>query len=226
MASTRLTISIKEVLTDRLIEHAFTARSRQQLAAECELTRLIYDQVVDTKEIRINGGSGKKVTFRAALAMLPAGWASVHDRFMCRIGGDMVRFDFYSGIEETYRQNSELVGLEKVRMADKKKFLFTPGFTQSTTFAVFEARDAVSIRIEELKRSRSDLVEEIRAARHSARATMDSVPSIQKLIQVWPEVEAFAAPFMQQETAAAAILPVVARERLNDVLGLPPGARA
>ena len=56
--------------------------------------------------------------------------------------------------------------------------------------------------------------------RGSTRGALGSVTTIQKLIMIWPEVEAFAAPYLQEKTA---ILPVIARERLNDALGLPPG---
>ena len=226
MASTRLTVSIKEMLTHRLLEHAFTARSRAQVEAECELALTIYDCVMDTMKVRIDNGTGPEKTMREVLALLPAGWPSMQDYFKARIGGKMINFDTYDGMESTYGQNKDLVGLERVREYDKKKLRFPPGFTPNSTLAAYEARDAFAIRAKELRRTREDLLEEIRAARRSTRATLDSVTSIQKLIVIWPEVEPFAAPFMQKETQAAAILPVVARERLNDSLGLPVGAVA
>lgn len=226
MASTRLTVSIKEQLIQRLIEHAFTARSRELISAERELVLQVYNQQMDTHKVRINGGSGPDKTMREVLASLPAGWPAMLDQFKVRAGSDMIRLDFYDGIKPSYGQNNDLVGLEKIPMRDQKNYPFPPGFSSSSTLATYEARDPVTIRLEELKRVREDLLEEISSARHSARATINSVSTIQKLIMVWPEVEAFAAPFMQKETQGAAILPVVARERLNEALGLPPGVGA
>jgi len=226
MASTRLTVSIKEKLVEQLIAHAFSDRSQKLVEAECELAQEIYDDYMDTRMIKVDGGSGGKYALRKVVASLPAGWPGRSDHFKVELGGQMTKFDRYDGMAQYSRSNqSELVGVKLVPDREQVKWHFPPGFSGNYAINTFDASHEFSERAAVLQGQRKDLASEISSMRHSTRATLDTASTIQKLIVIWPEVEAFAAPFLQQETAAAAILPVVARERLNDALGLPPGAR-
>jgi len=222
----RLTVAIKEKLTSQLIAHAFTARSQKLVEAECALAQEIYDDYMDSRKIKVDGGSGGKYSLRKVVASLPAGWPEMSDNFKVELAGQMTEFDRYDGMAEGYRANqSELVGVKEVPTREQQKWPFQPGFSGHYAVNTYDASHDFSERASVLQGQRKDLKDEIASMRASTRGTLDTASTIQKLIVIWPEVEAFAAPFLQQETAAAAILPVVARERLNDALGLPPHAR-
>ena len=224
--ATRLTVAIKDKLTATLMEHAFAARSNKLVEEERALAQEIYDHTMDTRMIKIDGGTGPKMSLRKVVAALPSGWPGMSDYFKVELAGQVTKFDRYEGMAEGYRANhSELVGFKEVPSREQKKWPFQPGFSGSYAINVYDANHDFSKRATELQGKRKDLKDEIASMRASTRATLDSATTIQKLIMIWPEVEAFASPYLQQETAAAAILPVVARERLNDALGLPPSAK-
>ena len=226
MAQQRLTVAIKEKLVEQLILHAFKDRSNKLVEAECKLAQEIYDDYLDTRRIKVDGGRGASSSLRKIIASLPAGWATMDDSFKVELGGEMTRFDRYDGMPLGYQDNvRELVGVKQVPDREKKKWLFPPRNSSNYAITVYDAKHEVTHRATVLKSERVDLAAEISSMRHSARATLDTVATIQKLIMIWPEVESFAAPFLQEKTAAAAILPVASRERLNDALGLPPSAR-
>jgi len=226
MASTRLTVAIKDKLTVQLIAHAFTDRCKKLLASECELAQEIYDDTLGSRMIKVDGGSRRKMSLRKVVAALPAGWPGMCDNFKVELAGQIVKFDRYDGMASRYRENEQdLVGIKGVPSREQQKWPFPPGFSGNYTLNAYDAKHKFSARADELAGEREDLVSKISSMTHSTRATLDSATTVQKLIVIWPEVEAFAAPFLQEKTAAAVLLPVVARERLNDALGLPPGAK-
>jgi hypothetical protein len=223
MAQTRLTNATRDSITASLVVHAFTDRSNAQLLCETDLAQEIYDHVMKTKKVTFEGSS---CSLGFVVGKLPMGWESQHDNFKCEIAGSTMKFDKYDGMEESYRQNKQLVGIETIDSRKQTNWKFPPKWGCNATIAVFDARSDYANRATSLHDSRNDLIAEIASARSSARATMNSVTSIEKLIAIWPEVESFAAPFMNPKKAAAAILPVVAREKLNEALGLPAGEMA
>ena len=226
MAQQRLTVAIKEQLVDQLILHAFKDRCNKLVDAECLLAQELYDDYLDTRRLKVDGGRGASSSLRKIIASLPAGWAEMDDDFKVEIGGTMTRFDRYDGMPVGYQDNiHSLVGVKQVPGREKQKWKFTPNHSSNYAINVYDVNHEVTHRATVLQNERVDLTAEISAMRHSARATLDSVTTIQKLIMIWPEVESFAAPFLQEKTAAAVILPVASRERLNNALGLLPSAR-
>tara|TARA_R110000787_G_scaffold631_6_gene2345 strand:- start:14 stop:694 length:681 start_codon:yes stop_codon:yes gene_type:complete len=224
MASTRLTNSIKEALVNQLLDHAFAHKSQEQHTAECDLAQQVYDHIMDTRKLR--DGHLVEMTLRSLVAQLPTGWGSQEDYFYVEFGGQTTRLDKYDGIAPTYGQSCSLRGIKAVLGRNKVKWSWPPRWGGHGTVATYDAHHKFTLRSEQLKGAREDLEAEILTAGASARATMDSVSTVQKLIVLWPEVEAFACQFLSAEKAAAVLLPVVQREKLNDVLGLPPHARA
>jgi len=223
MASTRLTVAIKEALVSQLIDHAFADRCRKLVAAECALAQEIYDHTMDTWFLKVEGGKGPKLSLRKIVAALPAGWPAMSNSFKVELAGQVTRFDRYAGLGGGYPPNNNLVGIKEVPVHRQHKWAFQPGFQSHYTINVYDAAHEFSERAAALGSLRKDLTAEISSMRQSTRATLDTASTVQKLIVIWPEVEEFAAPFLKKETAAAAFLPVVARERLNNALRLPPG---
>lgn len=225
MVSTRLTVAIKEAITDQVMQHAFAARCAAHMEAELTFAQEVYDHIMDTKMLAVDGGSGPKTPLRKVLAALPAGWSSQQTYFKAEFAGQEQKLDRYDGFEGGYRENATMIGWKPTPQREQKNWHFPPGYSWGT-LAKFEAQHEFSDRCAKLQGDREDLKSEMSSLRTQTRATLDTASTIQKLIVIWPEIEAFASPFLQEEKAAAVLLPVVARERLNDALGLPPGAKA
>ena len=225
MASTRLTVAIKEAITDQVMHHAFAGRCVAHMDAELAFAQEVYDDIMDTKMLKVNGGTGPQMSLRKVLASLPAGWGSQQTYFKAEFAGQEQKLDRYDGFESGHRENATMIGWKPTPQREQKKWHFPPGYNWGT-LAKYEAQHEFADRCAKLQGDREDLKSEMSSLRTQTRATLDTASTIQKLIVIWPEIEAFASPFLQEEKAAAVLLPVVARERLNDALGLPPGVAA
>ena len=157
MAQVRLTIAIKDKLTSSLVEHAFTQRSRDHMAAELAFAQDVYDDVM-TREVRI----GKRdVPLAKAVKMLPSSWVTHDDDFYVTFAGDKTRLDRYEGLQSGYRENAGFVGLLKVDNKDRKDWLFPPKWGNNSTCKQYDARSPLSERYAKLKGAREDLIKEI-----------------------------------------------------------------
>lgn len=225
MASTRLTVAIKEAITDQVMHHAFAGRCKAHMDAELAFAQEVYDDIMDTKMLKVNQGAGPQMSLRSVLASLPAGWCSQQTYFKAEFAGQDQKLDRYDGFEAGYHENATMIGWKATPQREQKNWHFPPGYSWGT-LAKYEASHPFSERCAQIQGEREDLKSEMSSLRAQTRATLDTASTIQKLIVIWPEIEAFASPFLQEEKAAAVLLPVVARERLNDALGLPPGVAA
>lgn len=226
MASTRLTVAIKEKLVEQLASHAFAARSQDLFDRELIFAQEVYDAVMDTGNVRYEKGADKSL--RKAIEALPFHWRKFSQCFRVEFAGQQSNIHRYDGVEVDYQENSGLVDLTKASSMgnNRKDWQFPPKWSSHTTLKQFGASDPISEKFTALHDEKKDLLEEISRARRTARVTMDSCSTVQELIVLWPEVEAFASKFLTQQSAASALLPTIAREQLNDALGLPPGAKA
>lgn len=84
---------------------------------------------------------------------------------------------------------------------------------------VYDAKHPLTARYDAWKKAQDDLDAEKSKAKSSAKAVLNSVPTVKKLIEVWPEVEQFARPFAVESPSRAIALPT---RELNARLGLPP----
>jgi len=224
MASTRLAISIKDTLVSKLVEHAFTKRAKDLIEKELAFAQKVYDEVMDTKIVTYD--NGKQKTMKQALKALPKRWRSTDDDFQVEFAGQCQQIHKYNGLSRSFSENKNLPGVAVVPSSERTSWDFEPNQSSYRAMAQFDASHELSIQFTELSNARKDLLEEIASAKRSARATMDSCATVQKLIVLWPEVKQFAAQFLTQEKAAAVMLPIVAREKLNAALDLPPNAEA
>lgn len=84
---------------------------------------------------------------------------------------------------------------------------------------VYDAKHPLTARYDAWKKAQDDLDAEKSKAKSSAEAVLNSVTTVKKLIEVWPEVEQFARPFAVESSSRAIALPI---RELNARLGLPP----
>ncbi len=83
---------------------------------------------------------------------------------------------------------------------------------------VYDAKHPLTARYDAWKKAKDDLDTEKSKAKSSAEAVLGSVTTVKKLIDVWPEVEPFAAPFNKESPCRAVAVPI---QKLNAALGLP-----
>lgn len=87
----------------------------------------------------------------------------------------------------------------------------------------YDLDHAMTVKFLKLKADREALKLEIERTSRTAKATLASVSTISKLIDVWPEARVFAEKYAVQGEAKA-ILPAIPRRELNNALGLPPAS--
>lgn len=90
---------------------------------------------------------------------------------------------------------------------------------QSNAARVYDDKHPLSVRHDAYRSAKDQLEEETRKAKSSAQAILDSVTTLKKLIEVWPEVEPFVEDFKQ--TDSGRYLPALPVQDLNARLGLP-----
>lgn len=207
MASTRLTNNIKSALLRRLIERAFKAQAQDMIDKHSAFAVRVYKDTFADKLKKMNG--------------LPEGWLPTNDRIKVSFAGQVqsMRFD---GALEGWSIDSTLkgAGAKTLEVKDMR-------FTDKANGGCCNVYDATHPLAEEFtahKNEMADLISEIQAAERTARTAMDSVTTVGKLIEVWPEVEEFAKDFLDNGERKA-VLPMVPRQKLNDILGLPPHER-
>lgn len=89
----------------------------------------------------------------------------------------------------------------------------------SNAARVYDSKHPLSVRHDAYHKAKDQLTEEERKAESSAKAILDSVTTLKKLIETWPEVEPFVEDFKQ--TATGRYLPALPVQDLNARLGLP-----
>lgn len=222
MASTRLTHSIRDSVTKRLMEHAFEGRCKTHFEMELAFVEEVFGDLMLNRTIIYRG---EKTPVGKVIEELPIDWVDRYDYFHAEFAGQKMKLDKYDGLQsgDGYREVNRLVGVKVTPHHEQVKWRFWPNARPHYSLVAYDASHEFSKRAEVLTAARADLIKEIESARASTRSTLEQVTTVQRLIVLWPEVEAFARAYLNEETAAKALLPVIARERLNETLGLPPG---
>lgn len=225
MASTRLTSTIRERILQDVLEHAYGDRCRKLFAAELALTEDVYTAYIAQK---VRFGS-RDIKLSIVLNDMPRGWCTLDHRMKVKLGDDIFCLSFQNGLQDNYNDNvSLLVGLQQAtkEVQDANRAFPPYSAPYSHVLMQFDHDAELSRRFRELRSLRAELVQDIKGARISAQSALDNATTVQRLIQGWPEIESFARVYLSEESAAKAILPTVARDKLNDMLGLPPGVAA
>jgi len=84
---------------------------------------------------------------------------------------------------------------------------------------IYDEKHPLTLRYKALTLVGKTIKDEIEKASQNARAVMNSVSTVNKLMTVWPECEKFIKPHLQLSTSTALAIPMV---ELNKTLGLPP----
>jgi len=204
------------------MNHAFLERCKKQIEKEVAYTYMLYDKYVSSKKVTFEG---KSITLKKFLPMLPHGYLSYESEFAVAMAGDVKRLHTEYGFIHSWCGSFPHIETSSKSPKDVDKLLFPPHLNTYNSLMVLDARSKERTLYESLDAARTDLTEEIESTYQTTVATLDSVTTVQKLIELWPEVEAFAMNYLTPKSAANQMLPVIARKQLNTALGLPPTSK-
>lgn len=198
MSSIRLTVSMKDQVERRLIHYRFKEEAETLVGDYAQLAEDVYEDVYP------------ELT-RKKMEGLPKGWLPHRPGIKVQLGADFTELSF-SG--KCYGEIAQAGGSSGAQRGTQHLF---PYSDQSSCVKQYEATHDIASRYSELEGRYKDLEERIRAAKRAARSAMDSVTTINRLKEVWPEI----APFVESFENRPNQLPAVSRPDLNGILGLP-----
>lgn len=209
MASTRLTTHIRDSLMNSLLKRAFKKRG-EDLVKRC----------ADYADRLYRDAMGKDL---AQITALPDGWLQSDDDIKVQLGAEIKQVHFIGtlgnwGLPDIFRN----AGI--VENTDKKWRRF-PSKLKGAVVKQYPGDHALVEEFQKLDNEWNELKGEMERAKKVAMAAMNSVSTVKKLIDVWPEVEEFAKHYLE-DGERKAILPAIPRDQLNTLLNLPPEEQA
>jgi len=205
LASTRLNIRVREAILSDILEHAFLDRIRSQITEETDFTNLVLDDVLKGHEAMLNAE--------------PDGFFPQRDEFKVMIAGQVKMLSLSAGLTRFLPQPWETA---KAKTPGRQGGRRIPYYmTTGNVAAVYDAGCKFARKFETLEHARDKLTEEIHRAMAPAVKTLEAASTVDKLIEFWPEVAAFANKYRNAGEKKAVLL-AVKRDDLNASLQLPP----
>lgn len=198
---TRLTNAIKEDLLKKLLVHAYKDRVQEAVNRNAAFALKVYDDAfaADLEQI----------------AKIPTGWLVTDTDIKVQFGPTIQRL-YFRGTLGTYNMDPPMrtcganVNYEASQPFPYKK--------KETVVKQYPGDHPLVAEFDDVKDQFDRLDAEIRRARATIEAAMNSVTTVKKLIEVWPEVDEFAKDYLEEKPN----LPVILRQELNSLLDLPP----
>ena len=206
--SQRLTNSIRDKLQEQLLQRAFKKRA-QDLVNRCALFAIrVYEDAFARDLKQIKG--------------LPNGWLGTDTDIKVMMSGQMTVLRFWGTLDECrFGDGFKQAGVDYY----KKNDLPFPYKKRGQVCGQYDGTHALAIEYDAIKHEVAELEGEIHRARKTARAAMDAVGTVERLIKIWPEVEEFAKTYLR-DGEQKALLPAIPRAELNAALNLPPEEKA
>lgn len=200
MSSVRLTVGMREQIERRLIHYRFSEEAQQLVADYAQLADDVYNDIYPE-------------LIQKKMEALPKGWLPTTGEIGAQLGETGSSYTNLSFSGKCYGEISYAGGRgDKERGASRR----VPYSDKSGCSKQYDATHPLSERYSELENRYKALEERIRAGRKAARAAMDQVTTLNRLIEVWPEIAPFTEGFEKKNT-----LPAISRPDLNGLLGLP-----
>lgn len=130
---------------------------------------------------------------QALMDKLPSGWFELKSKLTVEIDFQTVRLSLKEQRKFAYRYSSGIVKI------------YPPNHDISRAYL-------------EYKKVKDQLSNEEQKASHDARALLNSVTTLKKLLEIWPQVEPFVKDFWEQEKSAQ--LPALPIQSLNAMLNM------
>lgn len=212
MGAVRLTKHIREDILARVLNHAFQERAQNMLDAERAFVEEVWNAIYSEAE-------------RARMAELPSGWLPEDDDFKVSFDGEVQGLYFRTGLDhslphwvkKTYGGGTVEINVPDHGKCDRR---MPSAAARGNVLKVLTGE--IVKRFSNLQEARAQLEKQYADVYRTAENTLSSVSTVKKLIEVWPEIEAFASHWLDEDSDAKAILPDIPRARLNEQLHLPP----
>ena len=218
MASRRINAFIRDNIVDALLKQGFESQTRDLILLGQRLANDVFIDLVGRDNIKKLDG-------------LPKGWVPSVSKFTVNCEGQKHQLAFNGQISFGSGDTNLLKTVDrewiKTHRFSERRIPYTKleRFSSSSTLGSLTADNELCQRVQSLAQDREDLKEQHRAAKRQALATLKSVTTIKRLIDIWPEVEPYASPFEfgkgSNPTSSALTLPTA---KLNEMLGLKADA--
>ena len=209
MASTRLTNNIRDALLGKLLTRAFKPKGDALIKKAVDFAERLYRDALKYDLARIDA--------------LPEGWLPTDDDIKVQLGAQITNIRFRGSLNQYGLGPSfDKAGINRPDIPNKR----FPASKKGQVVAQYPRIHKLVEEFLQLQNEFKELREEIENAKRTAQGALDSVSTVKKLIEVWPEVEEFAKHYLV-DGERKAVLPAIPRDRLNTILNLPPeGAEA
>lgn len=202
--STRLTNTLRERITASVLTHRFQEPVEALIADRAAFAEEVYNDVYRKAD-------------REKMAALPAGWLVDDVDFGIQFGDgrgfETVNFSgsFYGDVYRARKPRKDDDKRVTRRLLNKHR---------SGCVKVYDAAHRLSQKCAVLKERRDELDRQYRDAKRQVEAALASASTINRLVEMWPEVEPFARSF----DALPLKVPAVPTDKLNELLDLPVAA--
>lgn len=218
MASRRINAFIRDNIIAALLKQGFESQTRELIIVGQRLADEVFIDLVGKANIK-------------RLNELPKGWVPSISYFTVNCEGQKHKMGFNGQVSFGAGDTNLLKTIDrdwlKTQKFAERRIPYTKleRFSTSSTLGSLTADNELCQRVQGLAQDREDLKEQYKAARRQALATLKSVTTIKRLIDIWPEVEPYASPFEfgkgSNPTSSALTLPTA---QLNEMLGLKSAA--
>lgn len=196
--ATRLTTWIREQITKDVVRHRFADAALELVKDRAALAVDVYNDVYSEAE-------------RKKMAALPSGWLG-EDRDITVQFGDGRGYEKLSFSGAVYGEVSTVLkdSIEPVDLLVQHRH-------ERGCAKVYELTHPFALRRDDLRARDKDMSEAIRTARRQVEAAVQKATTLNRLIELWPEIEPFASKYEDKPKH----LPALPTSELNALLDLP-----
>lgn len=204
---TRLTKTIREAIATAVLEHRYEAPVRALLLRAKEIGEELYNETYSPE-------------IQAQMAAMPKGFLSQQNYLCVKLLGR--NHNVYFGMN----WGGELYGFSHVPHTERKvNDRLIADRHHSRSWNSVDMSADLRRKLEFLNNDIKDHNEQYAKTNKQVQAALASVSTIKKLIEVWPEIEPFASPYLE-DAPVKVNLPAIPVASLNAILDLPVNATA
>jgi hypothetical protein len=197
--STRLTNSIRERIATAVLTHRFREQVDALIADRAAFAEEVYNDVYRKSD-------------REKMAAISKGW-------LPETTAINVQFGDSRGYESLQFSGKIYGKLGSVKSKDDGKSIERRAFSKNVhgCVKVYDADHRIAKKHAEIHQRYEDLKADYEAAQRQVEAALNSATTINRLVEMWPEVEPFARSF----DASPLKVPSIPTDQLNKLLDLP-----
>jgi hypothetical protein len=194
----KLTNYSREKIVRAVLQHRFAEAVAALVAERAAFAKAVYEDIYQLGD-------------RRKMANLPKGWLPEVETIGVQFGdGRSYHALSFSGAE--YGSQAKMLAKSIEGLSRRVIHSHSRGCAK-----VYEVTDHLSVTYRALKERSADLTKQIDDAERQTIAAINSASTVNRLIEIWPEV----APFAIKFDPAPVPLPVLPTKKLNALLDLP-----